>query len=102
MTPHEKAAPLGKATTRSRTPLPCCHHIAPCRPRAAFPPPWTIEENNGACFIVRDNTGQAFGNFYFEDEPGRRSAAKLLTRDEAEALVGLHNRGEPPATAIRL
>jgi hypothetical protein len=52
-------------------------------------------ENNGACFIVRDNTGQAFGNFYFEDEPGRRSAAKLLTRDEAEALVGLHNRGEP-------
>jgi len=22
-----------------------------------FPPPWTIEENNNACFIVRDNTG---------------------------------------------
>ena len=67
-----------------------------CMPSARrFPPPWTVEENNDACFIVRDNTGQAFGNFYFEDEPGRRSAAKLLTRDEAEALVGLHNRGEP-------
>jgi len=26
-----------------------------------FPPPWTIEENNNACFIVKDATGQAFG-----------------------------------------
>jgi len=22
-----------------------------------FPPPWTIEENNNACFIVRDASG---------------------------------------------
>jgi len=42
-----------------------------------FPPPWTIEEHNDACFIVRDSTGQALGYFYFEDEPGRRFAAKL-------------------------
>jgi hypothetical protein len=48
-----------------------------------FPPPWTVEENNDACFIVRDNTGQALGYFYFEDEPGRRSAAKLLTPSPA-------------------
>jgi hypothetical protein len=52
-----------------------------------FPPPWTIEEANNASFIVRDNTGQALGYFYFEDEPGRRSAAKLLTRDEARRMV---------------
>jgi hypothetical protein len=50
-----------------------------------FPPPWTLEDHNDACFIVRDTTGQALGHFYFEDEPGRRSAAKLLTRDEARA-----------------
>ena len=24
-----------------------------------FPPPWTIDEANNACFIVRDSTGQA-------------------------------------------
>jgi hypothetical protein len=44
-----------------------------------FPPPWTLEENNDACFIVRDANGQALGYFYFEEEPGRRSAANLLT-----------------------
>ena len=49
-----------------------------------FPPPWSIDEADSARFIVRDNTdGQALGYFYFEDEPGRRSAAKLLTHDEA-------------------
>src|SRR5208282_3520963 len=48
-----------------------------------FPPPWSIEEANNACFIVRDKTGQALGYFYFEEEPGRRFAAKLLTPSPA-------------------
>jgi hypothetical protein len=40
-----------------------------------FPPPWIVDEHP-KCFIVCDATGQALGYFYFEDEPGRRSAAK--------------------------
>ena len=46
-----------------------------------------IEEHNNACFIVKDATGQALGYFCFEEEPGRRSAAKLLTKDEARRLA---------------
>jgi len=52
-----------------------------------FPPPWTIDEANDACFIVLDSTGQALGYFYYENEPGRRSAAKLLTKDEARRMA---------------
>jgi hypothetical protein len=51
-----------------------------------FPPPWTVEELD-ACFVVRDHSGQALAYVYFEDEPGRRSAAKLLTRDEARRIA---------------
>jgi hypothetical protein len=43
-----------------------------------FPPPWTVEETD-ACFIVRDHNGQALSYVYFEIEPGRRTAANLLT-----------------------
>src|SRR5450755_703871 len=50
--------------------------------RRGFPPPWSIEES-AACFIVRDHDKQALAYVYFENEPGRRSAANLLTRDEA-------------------
>ena len=70
----------------------------PCRrsrliaPNACRPPlsaPGTFDEPNDACFIVRDKSGQALAYVYFEEGPGRRSAANLLTRDEAW-------RGEAP------
>ena len=52
----------------------------PSQPRnRRFPPPWAVEEYNDACFIVRDNDGQQLAYVYFENEPGRRSAAKLLS-----------------------
>ena len=52
-----------------------------------FPPPWTAIEENGACFIVKDHNGQTLAYVYFEEEPGRRAAAKLLTRDEARRIA---------------
>jgi hypothetical protein len=48
-----------------------------------FPPSWTVEEANDACFIVKDANGFAA----FEKEPGRRAAASLLTRDEARRIA---------------
>ena len=52
-----------------------------------FPAPWSVEEYNDTCFIVRDHDGQALAYGYFEEEPGRRSAAKLLSKDEARRIA---------------
>ena len=53
----------------------------------ASPPPWTVEDHNDACFIVKDRNGYALAYVYYEDEPGRRSAANLMTRDEARRIA---------------
>jgi hypothetical protein len=37
-----------------------------------FTLPWDIEDN-GLCFIIRDNNGQALSYVYYENEPGRRT-----------------------------
>ena len=39
------------------------------------------------CFIVRDNNGMALAYVYFETDAGRRTAANLLTRDEARRIA---------------
>ena len=39
-----------------------------------------------SCFI-RDTNGQALACAYFEDEPERRAAAHLPTRDEARRIA---------------
>ena len=49
-------------------------------------PPWTIEKAD-ACFIAKARGGQALAYAYFEEEPGRRSAAHLLTYDGARRLA---------------
>jgi hypothetical protein len=57
----------------------------PCPP-GRFPPPWTVEELD-ACFVVRDHNGQQLAYIYYESEPGRRSAAKLLSKDEPRRIA---------------
>ena len=66
-------------------------------PQRRFPPPWSAEATD-ACFIVRDHNGQALAYVHFEDESGRRSAAHLLTRDEARRMT----RNSAPYSAAAL
>jgi hypothetical protein len=54
--------------------------------------PGSVERGDGLklgqdCFIVRDANGQALAYVYCEEEPGRRAAAHLLTRDEARRIA---------------
>ena len=51
-----------------------------------FPSPWSADDN-GACFIVMDHNGQALAYVYYEEDPGRRAAANLLTREEARRIA---------------
>ena len=51
-----------------------------------FPPPWSVEELD-ACFVVSDANRQQLAYVYFENEPARRSAAKLLSKDEARRIA---------------
>ena len=36
---------------------------------------------------MRDHDGQTLAYVYYEEEPGRRSSAKLLTKDEARRIA---------------
>jgi hypothetical protein len=51
-----------------------------------FPPPWTVEVQPNH-YVVRDANKQQLAYVYYENEPGRRSAAKLLTKDEARMIA---------------
>jgi hypothetical protein len=56
-----------------------------------FPPPWSAEEIGAdvqrRAFVVKDSNGQSLAYIYYEEEPGRRSAAKLLSKDEARRIA---------------
>ena len=51
-----------------------------------LPLPWSVEDI-GAAFVVRDNSGQQLAYVYYEEELGRRTSTKLLTRDEARRIA---------------
>jgi endo-1,4-beta-D-glucanase Y len=55
--------------------------------RRRFPPPWTYDEANNAYFIVKDANGFAVSYVYLENEPGRRTAANRMTKDEARRIA---------------
>jgi hypothetical protein len=55
-------------------------------PERRFPPPWSAELQPNY-YVVRDANKQQLAYVYYENKPGRRSAAKLLTRDEARRIA---------------
>ena len=75
-TPSPPTSPTGKLT---------CWGFFPMTERASrrLGPTEELED-----LLCRDRQrGQKLANFYFEDEPGRRSAAKLLSKDEARRIA---------------
>ena len=48
-----------------------------------------VRRRTGSGLHLRDRDGQKLAYVYFEDEPGRRSAAKLLTGEKAPTETAL-------------
>ena len=46
-----------------------------------------FDGRNSACFIIRDANGLAVAYVYYEEEAGRRTAANLMTKDEARRIA---------------
>jgi hypothetical protein len=55
-------------------------------PGRRFPPPRTVEDHKDACFIVKDHGGKALAYVYYEEKPGRRLAANLMTKSHRASL----------------
>jgi hypothetical protein len=55
-------------------------------PERRFPPPWTAEVQPNY-YVVRDADGQQIAYIYYSNDPDRRTAAKLLTKDEARRIA---------------
>ena len=57
----------------------------PSSPRR-FPAPWSAEVQPNY-YVVRDADGQQIAYVYYSNDPDRRAAAKLLTKDEARRIA---------------
>jgi hypothetical protein len=55
-------------------------------PERRFPPPWSAEVQPNY-YVVRDANGQQIAYLYYSNDPDRRTAAKLLTKDEARRIA---------------
>jgi hypothetical protein len=65
------------------------HVSAKMTPRR-FPPPWTIEEHNDACFTVRDKGGQMLGFSISRTiivETANRFARDLMVQEVGFAML---------------
>ena len=51
-----------------------------------FPPPWSAELQPNYN-VVRNANGQQIAYVYYSNEPDRRAAAKLLSKDEARRIA---------------
>jgi hypothetical protein len=51
-----------------------------------FPSPWSVDDIGG-CFVVKANNGQPLVFIYYGEGAGRRSLARLLTRDAARRVA---------------
>jgi anti-sigma factor ChrR (cupin superfamily) len=51
-----------------------------------FPPPWTVEDIGGS-FVVKASNDRPLVFIYYWDGVGRRSLAKLLTRNAARRIA---------------
>ena len=65
-----------------------------------FPPPWSVDEAERRCFIIRDPNGQPLAYVYFEEEPGRRAAAKPADPRRGAAHRRQHRQAAGVAGAL--
>jgi hypothetical protein len=49
--------------------------------------PALVSRRASHCFVVRDGDGEVFAHVYYEQDPVRRAATKLPTKDEAHQTV---------------
>ena len=69
-------------------------------PMRRFPPPWTIEEHNDACFIVKDATGLALGWCLSLKNPFLRFIKALTTKPATMTKVLDAGRTNPHTRCV--
>jgi DNA-binding NtrC family response regulator len=67
---------------------------ADVRDQLAPSPPWSVEEQ-AACFVVRDDNSEVIATVYYEQDPVRRAATKLPTKDEARRIAAQFAKPPP-------